>query len=243
MKGATRIYRAIVPQHIRNEIGLLRGKSHSKNANLEKALKLYKAHGLFFVHIPKAAGVSVFQALYGEDSWGHEPLTAFLDTFGRREIYSIPRACIVRNPYLRLHSGYKYLKHGGRGKGSDLKWQEILRPYDTFEKFVKEYLISGDALEITHFKSQAYWVVDRRGKLRMDYVGRFEDIDNSYVEMVKLFNLSAGQLPRLNQTKNYSRSQNDESSILNLFDQEMLSIINDVYSIDFELFQYKKKIG
>jgi len=241
LKIMKRIYRAVVPNAVRKIIRNDQARSSKQTIienQLQAAFDLYKSKGLMFIHIPKAAGVSVFQALYGRDSWGHAPLSAFVDFIGREEIYSIPRACIVRDPYLRLHSGYRYLREGGRGKGLDAQRQEMLRPYDTFEKFVKEYLASGDALQIIHFKPQNYWVTDVSGKLGVDYVGRFERIDDSLNEMINLFGINASPLPKLNEGKNQLRDEVEERMIIELFDYEMMSIVNNVYRNDFRLFDY-----
>lgn len=202
------------------------------------AFDFYKSRGLMFIHIPKAAGVSVFHALYGRDSWGHFPLSEFVDAFGRNEVYRIPRACIVRNPYLRLHSGYEYLRRGGRGKGLDFKFQEMLRPYETFEKFVKESLASGGALNILHFKPQSHWVTDSSGNLGVDYVGRFEHMEESFNEMTRLFGVKAAPLPRLNKSPGLSGENSEERRIAELFDSEMIAIVDRVYKEDFQIFDY-----
>ena len=235
------IYRAYVPEPIRKKIRNHRDFSINQTGEkngLQTAFDLYKSKGMMFIHIPKAAGVSVFHAIYGKDSWGHAPLSAFVDTIGQEEVYSIPRTCMVRNPYLRLHSGYEYLRQGGRGKGKDFKRQEMLLPYDTFEKFVKDYLASGDALQIIHFKPQNYWVTDANGKLGVDYVGRFERIEDSFNEMIELFGINAAPLPKLNKTPNDLGKELETRKILDLFDSEMISIVNRVYKDDFRMFDY-----
>jgi hypothetical protein len=234
-------YKTFLPTPVRRKIRVVRnvfGGKEYKVEPLREHFDLYRSKGLLFVHIPKAAGVSVFQALYGIDSWGHAPLSAFIDAFGEKEVYSVPRACIVRNPYLRLYSGYKYLRQGGRGKGLDTKRQELISPYETFEKFVKDYLSSGGALKITHFKPQNYWVSDPRGRVAMDYIGKFEEVEKSVKDMSKIFGINVAPLPKLNQAPTQKDANQKDRDVMSCFDQEMIEITNHTYREDFDLFGY-----
>lgn len=243
MENLKSIYQAIVPEPIRKEIRKRQSKLRllkKRENTLRREFDIYKSSGLMFIHIPKTAGVSVYTALYGKDSFGHAALSEFINVVNRDEVDSIPRACIVRNPYIRLYSGYKYLRHGGRGYPGDLRKQEMLRPHDTFEKFVKEYLASGVALEIEHFKPQIHWVADSSGEPCVDYVGRFETLKESFNEMVELFGIKAAPLPELNTSPDRLKKPREEDSILRVFDGDMISVANRFYKDDFLYFDYAK---
>ena len=68
-----------------------------------------KKRDIYFVHIPKAAGMSVVDALYGESSSHHATAMDYLRQ-NKAKFQSKPSFTISRNPYSRLYSAYNYLK-------------------------------------------------------------------------------------------------------------------------------------
>ncbi|MDH5979711.1 sulfotransferase family protein, partial [Vibrio splendidus] len=77
----------------------------------KKIPKHVKDTNVLFVHIPKAAGISITKSLYGQEI-GHKRSVDFMradeNWFNNANKFSI-----VRNPYTRLISAYNFLKDGG----------------------------------------------------------------------------------------------------------------------------------
>ena len=99
--------------------------------------QLYIDEKLLFIHIPKAAGVSVHKTLFGIDSPGHH-LTASIhkSRFSKKEWDQTFKFTFVRNPYSRLYSAYNYLSQGGRRRDLDKEYQCKLNTYESFDAFV-----------------------------------------------------------------------------------------------------------
>lgn len=136
--------------------------------------------GIVFIHIPKAAGTSINQALYGR-FMGH---THALDVerWGSATVKALPSFAIARNPWDRLVSAYRFAKRGA-GVGGDIK-AAILRPeqyqtpeFERFDTFVTDWLSSRDISRLDYvFQPQSLFVCDQSGKLAVDHVGRVENL-------------------------------------------------------------------
>ncbi len=95
-------------------------------------------HKAIFIHIPKVAGTSIANALFGE-SVGHRPLRRHV-AFCPELVEEYFKFTFVRNPYDRLFSAYNYFSsHVGSRKHRDHRWaSDYLSKFDSFERFVRE---------------------------------------------------------------------------------------------------------
>lgn len=127
--------------------------------------------------------------------------------------------CVVRNPYTKIVSAYKYA-HGKKISKEDLN------------KFIKN--------KLSNFEKHTYWngchilpqyKYTHEG-VKCDNILRFENLDNEFEELLK-----KNELPNIKLPKN-------NKSVTNLsykdLDRESLDLINTVYDKDFKYFNYKK---
>ena len=109
----------------------------------------------------------------------------------------------VRNPFSRLVSSYVNKYKNGLGKRGYISYDYYLLGYlkadKGFDNYVKKIIKLPDFLANDHFKSQ-YCCVYKRGKKLVDYVGKFESINNDFPDIQKKFSLNA--LPHFNKTLN-----------------------------------------
>lgn len=140
--------------------------------------------GIVFIHVPKAAGTSISEALYGQ-FMGHVRASD-VQRWGSSEVRRLPSCAITRNPWDRLVSAYRFARRGGGlgGPHAGGVWrpEQYLGPeFETFERFVSEWLAVRDPNELDLiFQPQSRFVCDSAGKVLVDHLGRVEDLGATY---------------------------------------------------------------
>lgn len=137
--------------------------------------RFVRASGVLFIHIPKNAGYSISQALYGRQVWHNTAL--YLreadPVFFERSV----SFAVVRNPWDRTVSAYEYYRGGGTSLapvGISLA-EPVLQ---SFENFVRFLVANSEQLNVL---DEAVWeqnlfVNDGDGNCIVDFLGRFEDL-------------------------------------------------------------------
>lgn len=190
----------------------------------------WKAAGVIFIHVPKAAGVSVSRALYGR------PL-------GHFRAMDIRRICpgtfdglltfgVVRHPVDRLYSAYRFAKAGGTsemGMKNPRMYQSEY--FSSFDKFVCEWLPEQDINKIDGvFKPQHLYLCDG-GEVMVDKVIKLEQIEQGMRELSAL-------LGKEIVLGHHNKSQ---ASPFVVESADTLSIIERIYQKDFEIFSYSSE--
>lgn len=181
-----------------------------------------------FVHIPKAAGVSVTESLFSSHGASHVPLYLYLALYGSRRFDRMFKFTFVRHPLDRLISAFQFLKAGGMTH-TDRDWAaEHLAPYETVEAFICEGLMQPHIRTWVHFFPQVYYLRDpRTGRVGIDYLGRFETLNKDFDHIARRLGVSA-QLKHVNKT---SRREVTVSA-------EAKQVIEAVYKDDFDILGY-----
>ena len=206
-------------------------KSQAYKLHEEGALMnaFYKSKTIF-IHIPKTAGTSLVEAVYGKVSKeGHRKMLFYQDILGEK-IAEYFVFCFVRNPYDRLHSSYKFLEVGGMNIHDRNAFATHLSFYKDFEDFVLRGLNPGILNKITHFIPQTDFICNKDGKILVNFVGRYEDL----LSDVKELSDNLGQeitLPFLN-------INNHKESYEEVYSKEMKGIVKEVYKNDFNILNY-----
>jgi hypothetical protein len=183
-----------------------------------------------FIHVPKNAGVSISRALFGmrvghrryKDIRLHEPElvdTCFVFAF-------------VRNPWDRFLSTYKFFMQGGFNEDDERWASQNLSAWGSFQDFVLALENQEDAERILahkHFRPQAYWLLDHRGKLQLDYVGRYESLQDHFEHVCARLGVGPS-LPHLNRS--------DHRPYHEYYDDPTRRIIGNLYRQDISLFNY-----
>lgn len=182
-----------------------------------------------FVHIPKCAGVSVSRAIFGNLGGGHSTLEDYLHTFEPRSFLQYFKFTIVRNPWDRLVSAYFFLKSGGLN-AEDRAWSDQeLSAFSDFDGFVRNWVTPENIWKWHHFRPQSHYMLDKHEKIRLDFVGLLENLDEDFAYITKRIGIAAS-LPSANSSKH--------AKYLSYYTDETKEIVASVYGRDIELLGY-----
>jgi len=207
-------------------------------------------HKCIFVHITKAGGTSIEKLLwrryekkeanlwmgfvdeysnkYQTGGLQHLRATQIQQEVEKEHFQTYFKFTIVRNPYTRAASQYKYMQ---------------VRP--DLMKFIgmKPDCSFTDYLELTQNKEHVQWmpqykfVCDDNEAVLVDYVGKLEEFDESLMHILKsikyrthLFGFKTVKSPH----KNKSAGKSDKSQ----FTEDSFQLIREIYAKDFTLFGY-----
>jgi len=134
---------------------------------------------VIFIHIPKAAGTSVCQAVFGTPESNHYTARCYRSDHPQKFVRYY-KFTVVRNPYDRFCSAFHYLKNGGdRLSERDKQFRDqYLEKYVDINDFALNGLNSDEIYRRPHFEAQYEYLFDDDEKtLLVDYVGRMEDLE------------------------------------------------------------------
>lgn len=191
-----------------------------------------------FIHIPKTAGSSIRSTLqpysipkqtskllkhfnlpsnYQKFSFRlHASLQDAENKIPNDIFTSYKKIAFVRNPWDRLVSTFAYKVHGTDDKDRNRN--------DSFEKFIHREFKRKD-------RQQAFYLLNRHGKLACDFIGRFESLSEDYNEMQVLLNIPLSTLPQLNASKR-------QNTYRDYYTPQTKELVAKYYQDDIKLFGY-----
>ncbi len=170
-----------------------------RGAGGEHSLLPFIERRCVYIHVPKVAGVSISAALFGNQSAGHIPMKFLEHALGAEEVCGWYRFTFVRCPWDRVYSAYRYLLSGGMHAEDSRLGERIRRETAGFEDFVLDWLTLERVRRLTHFRRQTWFLESMDGSVRMDFVGRFERLEEDYERLRKRLGFG-GELERRNVT-------------------------------------------
>jgi len=158
------------------------------------------------------------------------------DTYPYRKYFDKYQCIFIHIPKTAgtslLKATYAYLSDGGN-QAQDLYFKELFeKEHMTFEKFVLEYLNEYTIHEHILFKPQYLFVYDYQHSLKVDFVARFERLEEDYVSIRSRIGVVADGLETYNMS---ARDKNTESYFTH---KAMVEKVVRLYRKDFELFGY-----
>ena len=200
----------------------------------EYGLKGFDETKSIFVHIPKAAGISVSEALYGNFAGGHSDLSLYRRVFSYREYSSYFKFTFVRNPWDRVYSAYTFLKAGGWNEEDRIWADRHLGSVSDFESFVMDCLASPVVQSHIHFKPQ-YQFIEANGYLDsgVEFLAYFENIETDFAVIARRLS-KPENLPHQNKTKRSGPTSNYRD----VYTSAMIERVAAQYSNDIEAFGY-----
>lgn len=181
-----------------------------------------------FIHIPKAAGTSVAQSLFGVAS-RHVDYREY-ERANPRKFARYFKFTFVRNPWDRLLSAYSFLSRGGMNE-VDRRWAEANRAkLQDFSGFVEALAADEGLRGWVHLRPQHYFICDAETNIKMDFVGRVERMEQDFARVAERLGLNAS-LPRVNASNHPGRLQ--------AYTARTRDLVGDLYREDIRLFGYR----
>jgi len=193
---------------------------------------------LIFVHIPKTGGRSIEKLLSGfgkriefQEGWD-EKNKIWQQHLTIKQILSLRKNCadyfkfsFVRNPWDRMVSDYFYfMKHGISGEFKDFLMETDVY-FDNFPIF------NGRVGCKDHRLPQIHFLLDENDKYPIDFIGRFETLQQDFNIICDKVGIPPQELPHLNKTEHKHYSE--------YYDEETKQIVAEKYAKEIELFDYK----
>jgi hypothetical protein len=197
-------------------------------------------HKFIFVHINKTAGTSLEWVLMkhsnnrrvGKRKPGisligrtkHRPVSEYKiiadKIYGFKNYFKFT---LVRNPWQRLLSNYFFRKY----KKGDTDIQKL-----SFTEWVKNSNKRGYLFEncLSRY-AQLDWITDENGEVCVDFIGRFENLQEDFNTICDKIGIPRNELPHKNATKHKHYTE--------YYDDESIFIVAEKYAKDIEYFGYK----
>ncbi|MGU9977915.1 MAG: sulfotransferase family 2 domain-containing protein [Candidatus Oxydemutatoraceae bacterium WSBS_2016_MAG_OTU14] len=189
-----------------------------------------------FTHIPKTAGLSAMQSLYGDcdgnvPAIGHTKIDDWEWLLTEKKFTQCFKFAFVRNPWSRFFSAYRFLARGGMND-YDRKWAKANIGDLSFEEFtLRKLQYDKSILDWVHFVPQHYFLLSyTRNKSPVDFIGFFENIKEDF-DIIKAKVSPSARLLSINRTKGAEDYREH-------YTPEMIKVVAKHYAGDIELLGY-----
>jgi len=190
-----------------------------------RPLRLGKNGTFIFIHINKTAGTSVGNAI-GLPIKHHQTAREVIAMIGRDKWDKAYKFTFVRNPWDRVVSHYEYRRKRNK---TGLASNEI-----PFSEWVgKTYGPDKDPFFYNNpkaFQPQVDWLKDDDGEVSIDFIGKFESIDEDFRHIAAAIGVDA-DLPHLNASK--------RSGYRHYYDDETREVVARWFREDIDRFGYR----
>jgi len=177
-----------------------------------------------FIHINKTAGTSIGKAI-GLPVKHHQTAKEVIASIGQEKWNNAYKFTLVRNPWDKVVSHYEYRRKRNK---TELATRNI-----SFEKWVKKtYGPDKDLFYYNNpkaFQAQVEWLKDNKDEISIDFVGKFESINEDFDHIASAIGLDAS-LPHLNASKRLAYQS--------YYDDETMEIVARWFAEDIEAFGY-----
>lgn len=181
-----------------------------------------------FIHIIKTAGSSIHTALtsYAIKNivHGHSPIIRYPNT-----VQNYYKFAFVRNPWDRMYSYYNFYKQNYVVTKEAMKnvgfseW--LMNPNFDFIFRSNEVVFPSK-----HF-CQLNWLMDKNKNIMVDFIGRYENLENDFTEIKSKLDIETKPLGYINKTNHVPYRE--------IYTDEEKEYVAEIAKEDIEYFKYK----
>lgn len=178
-------------------------------------------HKHIFIHVPKTAGTSMeCQPWVGGN--GHATANHYHVALGDEDFRKYFSWGFVRNPFDRLLSVHSAV------------WQhpDHCKVRDVVPKDFAEFVHKLPELAFPHIYPMFLYLCDGDGKILVDFVGRYETLNQDWLRACRTIGVSHHRLCHKNSTKHEEWRA--------CYTKELLQIVGEHYRRDFDIFGYPR---
>jgi hypothetical protein len=199
-------------------------------------LNISEKYQFLFIHIPKCAGTSI-ESFFGYDydnklcfehnfnNIGHPKhltLNNYEKILNEESIKKIFKFTIIRNPFDRIVSAYNYSLYSDKIYWNGRNDYDYKKSLLSFENFIKQFKIKIP-------NSFDHFIETKENK--MDYIIRFENINDNFKELCNILNIKDKNLPFENKTPN-------RKNYRDYYDNKTKDIIYSIFEKDLKKYNY-----
>ena len=180
-----------------------------------------------FIWINKTAGVSIARALgINKDTYNHYTATELRGILGEITFDKLFKFCVVRNPWDKVVSEFRFRV-----------WtcQNELNSNSSFSEWVRSTYVEHDPQYYDWpkmFLPQLEWITNENGEIIVDFVGRFESLQDDFEQICDRLNIKCRLLCHENKSRNHTGYRD-------YYNGETKSIVESCFKADIEFFGYK----
>lgn len=192
-----------------------------------------------FVHVQKTGGESIRTALGVElnDPYKHRTAAELRANYGEAAWREYYKFAFVRNPWDRLVSWWSMIDglrpRFAAGEALNAFQSYVLSRAKTFEEFLTK---CDDEIAATDgrkhiYRNQIDYLTDESGDVIVDFIGRFERLQDDMDQVTSRIGIGRAVLPRINRsTRKLYREY---------FTRETAELVADRYRLDLDVFGYR----
>ena len=218
-------------QKLQITLGRLRSLSHWQSISSLPINIAYQNYNCIFIHIPKTAGLSVSNSLFGCNSI-HSSYLNYRYIFGNHYVDNAFTFTFVRNPLDRFISASKFLLSGGISKQDEIFRSRFLFGCETLDDIVNILKSHKAARTYYHFLPQVSWLFDYNDEINLDFVGKIENLSSDFAKVSSILNYRYSDLQSLNKNKLCKDTFFVSKYVVNW--------VHDYYSEDYSMLDYSK---
>jgi Sulfotransferase family len=146
---------------------------------LRRRLKRIREVGVLFIHIPKNAGMSVSNILYGDAVF--HPTIRYYQRVAADVVTDFPSFAVWRDPAERFVSAYRYAQAGGaRAVSVSRAFRSRYMAFRSINDAIDHVEAAPSLFDVDHiFRPQFWYVADMAGRIGVKSLCMIEDLDRA----------------------------------------------------------------